>query len=400
MAASPDPNRSTTPQATPPDRPRRPGRADGTLVLCAVLLLLTGTSCGYGSQRDRSTETRSAAASEAQPHTSASQVRFGLFATLTHASPLVALDRGYLSQRLGTGVPKPRVFTDGPAEVEALNSGAIDMAWIGPSPAINGYLRSHGKALRVVAGATSGGASLVVNPKRIHDAGDLAGHRLASPQLGNTQDIALRSWLRRHGHPVDRTGRGDVTVQSTSNAEALRAFQRGDIDGAWVPEPWASRMVLEAGGTVLVDERSLWPHRRFASTVLVASTGFLNDHPDTVRSVIRAQRDSHAWMRHHPAQARRALNHQLAIRAGASLNSTVLTRAYGRLSATDDPLPATLRTQVRHAIREGLAGDVDVPQEPKLRGLYALGPLNAVLRHSGHAAVDLPAATRTEGAPR
>ncbi|OIV36936.1 sulfate ABC transporter substrate-binding protein [Mangrovactinospora gilvigrisea] len=352
----------------------------------AAIALLTATACGYGSQAGTTSaaaaaKTGAAGAPAATTKTSAGQVRLGYFANLTHATALVGLQQGFFHKQLGRTAIKQQVFNAGPAEIEALNSGAIDLGYIGPSPAINGYLKSHGKSLRIIAGATSGGASLVVNPKKIHSISDLPGHRLATPQLGNTQDVALRTWLKQRGWPVDRSGRGKVTVQPTDNAELLTAFQRGDIDGAWVPEPWASRLVVEAGAKPLLDEKSLWPGGKFVTTNLIVSQTFLKAHPDTVAAVLRGQIAANAWIQKNPAAAKKTVNARLAALSGKPLKPAVLDRAWQELTVTDDPLAATLRTQAAHAKSTGFVTSTD------LKGIYDLAPLNKALAAAGQPAV-------------
>jgi NitT/TauT family transport system substrate-binding protein len=351
----------------------------GRALLLLMVLILTGTACGYGSRANTNTNPDPQTKASAAParRTSADEIRIGFFANLTHTTPLIGLDRGFLRKELGSTRIRTQVFNAGPAEIEALNSGALDLGWIGPSPAVNGYAQSGGRSLRIIAGATSGGAALVVNPKKIKSIDDLKGRTLASPQLGNTQDVALRAWLADRGHPVSRNGSGTVRVQPTQNADTLRAYQRGDIDGAWLPEPWASRLVVEAGAKVLLDERKLWPDGRFVSTNLIVSTRFLSEHPDTVEAVIRAQLATNTWINLHPAKARTAVNRQLKKYAGSPLPPAVLNRAWRQLTITDDPLAATLRTQAKHSAEAGLTKPTD------LRGIYDLTLLNKHLRSTG-----------------
>jgi NitT/TauT family transport system substrate-binding protein len=194
------------------------------------------------------------------PSGPADTLSLGYFANVTHAGPVYGVQSGIYQRQLGSTKLKTQVFNAGPAAIEALFAGAVDAVYVGPGPAVNAYLRSRG-AVVLVAGATSGGASLVVRPT-ITDARQLRGKRIADPQTGGTQDIALRTYLKGNGYAEDKQGAGDVTIISQENSQSLNAFKNGDIDGAWVPEPWASRLVLEGGGTVLVDEKSLWPGGR------------------------------------------------------------------------------------------------------------------------------------------
>src|SRR5439155_15077439 len=170
--------------------------------------------------------------------------------------------------------------TPGPAAVEAIFSGALDATYLGPNPAINAWQKSHGQAVRIIAGATSGGAALVVKPN-INGAADLKGKKVATPQLGNTQDVALRTWLNSNGLHETKSG-GDVTVVPQENSVTLTSFEQGAIQGAWVPEPWATRLVNEGGGKVLVDEKTLWPGGKYTTTVLLVKKSFLDAHADVI----------------------------------------------------------------------------------------------------------------------
>src|SRR6266540_2189592 len=200
-------------------------------------------------------------------------LRLGYFPNLTHATAIVGVEGGIFQEKLGNNVKlETSTFNAGPAAVEALNSGAVDATYIGPNPAINAYAQSGGEAIRIVSGATSGGAFLVVKPS-IKNAKDLKGKQIASPQLGNTQDVALRTWLKKKGLKTDPAGGGDVSIVPQENAQTLDLFKQGQIDGAWVPEPWATRLVDEGGGKILVNESTLWPQGRYVTTQLIVRTG-------------------------------------------------------------------------------------------------------------------------------
>ena len=215
-----------------------------------------------------------------------STLRLGYFPNVTHAPAIIGVETGLFAESLGADVAlEPTTFNAGTEVIEAMFSGALDASFIGPNPAINGYAKSNGEALRIVAGTTSGGASLVVR-EGIDSPEDLAGATLATPSLGNTQDVALRAWLAEQGFETDTSGGGDVRITPQDNADTLAAFQSGALDGAWVPEPWATRLVEEGGGTVLLDEAELWPDGEFVTTHLIVATEFLEEHPDVVRDLI------------------------------------------------------------------------------------------------------------------
>src|SRR5437899_9494195 len=240
-----------------------------TGLVAGLLAAVTLAGCSSGSSQ-RSKE----AGSVAEPGEKVT-LRLGYFTNITHAPALVGLEKGIFADKLGPDVTlAPSVFNAGPAAVEAIFSGAIDATYVGPNPAINAFAKSNGQAVRIISGATSGGAFLVVNPS-INSAADLKGKKVATPQLGNTQDVALRSWLKDQGLKTDTQGGGDVNIVPQDNAAALEAFKAGTIAGAWEPEPWATRMVQEGGGAVLQQDPSV-------STILIVRSDFLKKHPDTV----------------------------------------------------------------------------------------------------------------------
>ncbi|TFB96218.1 ABC transporter substrate-binding protein [Cryobacterium adonitolivorans] len=318
-----------------------------------------------------------AAVSAAEPAGPAAELRLGYFDNVTHAPALVGLDQGLLAESLGDTTLTTQVFGAGPAAIEALSAGAIDAAYLGPNPAVNSFVQSAGQSVRIVAGATSGGAALVVRPG-ITDASDLAGTTLATPQLGNTQDVALRSWLGEQGYTTSTTGGGgDVDIAPTENAQALALFQSGKIDGAWLPEPWVSRFVIEAGATVLVDEASLWPDGAFPTTVLVVGTEFLAAHPETVEALVAGHTASVNWLNANPDQAAAAINRTLDADTGKPLPDAVLARALTAVTFTTDPLAGTFPVLLKAGVTAGTS------KNGNLDGLFDLAPLNRVLTEAG-----------------
>jgi len=309
-------------------------------------------------------------------------VRIGYFPTLTHAPALVAEREGYLRDRLGPGVTT-QSFAAGPGVIQAVFSGSLDIAYLGPNPTITAYVQSGGAAIRVIAGATSGGASLVVR-RELDDPGDLRGRTLATPQLGNTQDVALRNWLSRNGMRADTEGGGDVRIVPQRNAAALQAFVSGHIDGAWVPEPYATQFV-DRGARVLVDERSLWDGGRFVTTNVIVRTAFLDEHPDRVAAFLEAHLDALRLLADDPARAKADVVAQLRTLTGQDLDPAVVDRAWDNLTFLADPLPATLIRSAEHAHAVGLLEDLPADD---LAGLWDLDPLNRALR-----ARDLPEVT-------
>ncbi|MGW2488951.1 aliphatic sulfonate ABC transporter substrate-binding protein [Streptomyces sp. NPDC001606] len=344
-----------------------------------VLPLLALSACGYGSKAADTGTVKIAAG--ARKIDGLDSVRIGYFGNLTHATALVGNQKGFFQKELGATRATYQVFNAGPSEIEALNSGSIDIGWIGPSPAINGYTTSDGKSLRIIGGSASGGVKLVVNPKKIRSLKDIKGKKIATPQLGNTQDVAFLDWVSRQGWKVDaQSGQGDVSVVRTDNKVTPDAFRSGSVDGAWVPEPTASKLVAE-GGKVLLDEASLWPDKKFVITNIVVRQSFLKEHPKAVEAVLRASVETNKWINAEPEQAKAAANRQLALDSGKALPAGVLDPAWKSIRFTDDPLASTLRTEAQHAVRAGLL------DRPKLDGIYDLTLLDKVLKAEGESTV-------------
>jgi NitT/TauT family transport system substrate-binding protein len=313
---------------------------------------------------------------DATPLGPAATVRLGYFANVTHAPALVGLARGTFAEELGNTDLSVQAFNAGPAAIEALSAGAVDATFIGPSPAINGFIRSEGEALRIVAGSTSGGAQLVVH-EGITGPEDLRGANLATPQLGGTQDVALRAWLAERGLETNLSGSGDVVITPTENGQTLQLFREGRIDGAWVPEPWASRLVLEADGAVLVDERDLWTDGRFLTTHLVVAPRFLAEHPETVEALLRGELAAIDWINENPDEAKTLVNEEITEVTGTPLSEDVLERSFSGITFTHDPLAETLDELLADAVEAGTT------QDASLDGIYDLRILNAVLRDRG-----------------
>jgi NitT/TauT family transport system substrate-binding protein len=306
-------------------------------------------------------------------------LRLGYLPNITHAPALIGVGKGYFKTALGSSTTlTTQTFNAGPAEVEAILGGAIDAAFIGPSPAINAYVRSQGTAIRIVAGAASGGASLVVRPAAsINSPSDLKGKLLATPQLGNTQDVALRAYLLDHGIHTDAEGGGEARIVPTDNATTLQLFEQGKIDGAWVPEPWAARLVQEAGGRVLLDERSLWTGGQFATTDLVVAKPFLDAHGDVVKALIGGELKAVDWIQNHPADARAAVNDALLSLTQKKLRTAVLDASWAEMSFGVDPLASSLKKEAANAGRVGLLKTAD------LKDILDLRLLNQALDSSG-----------------
>ncbi|MEU3830120.1 aliphatic sulfonate ABC transporter substrate-binding protein [Streptomyces sp. SID486] len=351
----------------------------GTAAL-AALPLLALAACGYGS--DAKDDGTAKVAAGAEKTDGLDSVKIGYFGNLTHGTALVGVQKGFFQKELGATTVEPAIFNAGPSEIEALNSGSIDIGWIGPSPAVNGYTKSNGKSLKIIGGSASGGVKLVVNPKKITSLKDVEGKRIATPQLGNTQDVAFLNWAAEQGWKVDpQSGKGDVTVVRSDNKVTPDAFRSGSVDGAWVPEPTASKLVAE-GGKVLLDESTLWPDKKFVITNIIVRQAFLKEHPKAVEAVLRAAVETNKWINANPDQAKAAANKQLETDSGKALPANVLDPAWKSIQFTDDPLAATLGTEAAHAVKAGLL------DKPNLKGIYDLTILNKVLRSAGASPVD------------
>ncbi len=365
-----------------PDRKARRFKITWKTLLIVGSLILTASivvACGSADEKGTTNPTNKAAAGSPTEFTDSGPVtlHLGYFANITHAVPLVGLNNGIFSRELGANVTiDGKTFNAGPDVITAIFAGALDASYIGQSPAVNGYVQSEGKDVRIVSGAASGGAALVVKPE-ITEASQLSGQRLASPQLGNTQDIALRNWLKQNGVPAEENG-GDVQVIPTANADALTAFKKGDLDGAWAPEPWATRLVQEGGGHVLVDEKTLWPNGQFATTVLIIRTEFLNKHPDVVQKLVSANVRTVQWIKDHGEEAKTIVNQQIEAITSKALPKAVIDSAFPNVQFTYDPIQSSVETAANQAYDLGL-----LQENPNLKDLFSLDTLNAVLAKQG-----------------
>jgi NitT/TauT family transport system substrate-binding protein len=304
------------------------------------------------------------------------EVRVGYFPNLTHSQPLIGRATGRFEQALGPGANVEwKAFNAGPSVIEALFAGALDLAYVGPNPTIAGYVRSKGEAVRVIAGATSGGAALVVRSRAgIAKLEDFHGKRVSSPQLGNTQDVALRAWLQAHGLRTREKG-GDVQVLPVANPDQLTLFLKGDIDAAWAPEPWASRLIQEANGRLFLDERDLWSSHQFVTAHLIVSSSFLRQHPDLVKKWLAVHVELTNWINANPKEAKQVLNQQIQKDTGKALAPKLLDEAFSRLQVTYDPIRTSLLTSAQQAYDAGFLGR----ERPDLSNLYDLSLLNQVL---------------------
>ena len=337
----------------------------------AVALALVAATTACGSSKTTGANAGAAGPGGAVGVGAPTEVKLGFFPNVTHAAALIGVQKGFIQTKLGAVKLSTTVFNAGPAAMEALLGGGVNATYVGPSPAVNTFVKSHGKELRIVSGASSGGASLIVQPG-ITDVAQLKGKKVATPQVGGTQDVAARAYFKKNNLTTDQKGGGDVAIVTQDNAQSLEQFKSKAIDGAWVPEPWASRLVIDGGGKVLVNENDLWPSKQFATTLLVVRTRFLQDHPDQVKALIEANEQSIEFATSDPAGATTAVNAELKALTTKTLADAVITSAFANLTLTDDPLAATIKEQASRA------ADLGFIDKPDLTGILDLTILNAV----------------------
>ncbi|MEX5261088.1 ABC transporter substrate-binding protein [Kocuria sp. CPCC 205263] len=336
-----------------PAASRRPG---WPLVLTALVLLTALTAAATWLRADGTLEAWEQASAETSD---AAELRLGYFGNLTHGPALVGLEEDLFARELGGTALSTQVFGSGPTAVEAMNAGTLDAAFVGPSPAINSYAQSGGESLVIVAGAASGGAQFVVTGD-VADEGDLAGTTLATPEFGGTQDVALRTWLAGQGYGVDGDGERSVAITPMPNGQALQMLRQGQIDGGWLPQPWATRAVQEEGARVLVDERDLWADGRFPTTVLVVRQDYLARHPQTVERLVRGLERSVDWLDAHeddPVTVAGTLNAGLVEAGTEALPQATLIDALGALEWTVDPLTGTYPALLADGVAAGTTQD-------------------------------------------
>jgi NitT/TauT family transport system substrate-binding protein len=344
------------------------------LVRTTLVALTAGAAAvalaACGGSTSGSTQAASGSAS------AAAELRLGYFPNVTHATAIVADKEGLFKKSLGSTTLSVKTFNAGPAAMEALKSGAIDATYVGPSPATNSFLNSNGEALTVVAGAATGGTLFVVDPS-INSAADLKGKKVATPQLGNTQDVALRYWLSQEGLKTDLQGGGDVNISPMENAQIVDSFAQKLIAGAWVPEPYGTRLVQE-GGKVLIDEHSLWPGGKFPITILAVRKDFLAQHPDTVKALLQGHLAAEEVIAKDPAKAQAAVNAVITQASGKPLDPALIAGSWKNLEFTNDPVSSAITEAASHAQAVGV-----LKKEPNLDGMVDLTLLNQLLAANG-----------------
>jgi NitT/TauT family transport system substrate-binding protein len=359
------------------NKPKGKRAVEVLVALGLVLLIAAGAVVASSLSRD------STAQAAAPAHTPAAELKLGFFGNVTHAPALVGVREGFIAKSLGDTKLSTQVFNAGPAAIEALNAGAVDATYIGPNPAINSFVKSKGESVSIIAGAAAGGAQLVVKPE-IGSAADLKGKTLSSPQLGGTQDVALRAWLAGQGFKTSTDGSGDVAINPTENAQTLKLFQDGKLDGAWLPEPWASRLLLQAGAKVLVDEKDLWDGSltgkpgEFPTTILIVNRKFAAEHPDTVKALLKGHTEAVKWLNSTAAGEKASvLNAALKEFGGAELPADVIDRSLGNIVFTVDPLAGAYKKLLQDGADAGTTKQADIS------GIFDLTALNSLTAETG-----------------
>jgi len=313
------------------------------------------------------------------PTTRADVVRIGYFPNINHAQPVIGLGNGDFQKALGNVKVETQIFNAGPSAMEALFANQIDATYVGPNPAINAYIKSEGESLRIIAGAASGGAVFVVrNDAGINSVDDFAGKKFASPQLGNTQDVALRAYLLTNGYKTTENG-GNVEVIPAKNPDILTLMLKKEVHGAWVPEPWGAKLLKETDSRIFVDERDLWPQGKFVTVHLVINPEYLKNHPDVVKKLLAAHIDETQWINQNPEKAFNIFNTELEKLTSKTIAADEYYDAISRMGITYDPIKESLFKSASDAFDIGFLGDV----RPDISGIYDLKLLNEVLEEKG-----------------
>jgi len=311
-------------------------------------------------------------------------LRLGYFPNINHAQAVIGIGNGDFQKVLGDNIEIKRfVFNAGPSAIEALFAKQIDAAYVGPNPAINGYIVSGGKNVKIIAGASSGGAVFVVrNDSGIQTPKDFAGKKFASPQLGNTQDVALRKYLLDNGYKTKEKG-GNVEVIPVKNPDILTLFLKKEIDGAWVPEPWGEKLIKEGNGRLFLDERTLWPNGKFVTANIVVNPEYLKANPDVIKKLVEANVNETQWINNNKEETLKVYNTELKKLTGQTIPDDQLKAAFSKLEITYDPIKQSLFKSANDAFDIGFLGKT----RPDLSGIYDLTLLNEVLKEKGLQAI-------------
>ncbi|MGN6633676.1 MAG: ABC transporter substrate-binding protein [Nitrososphaeraceae archaeon] len=348
-------------------------RKASTIVIIAIAVIIISSTLVFSSLTYHQSNYAYAQGTTPQKKV----LRLGYFPNVNHAQAVIGIQTDDFKKQLGNNIDlQPTTFNAGPSAIEALLAKRIDATYVGSNPAINGYVASGGKDLKIISGAASGGAVFVVrNDSGINSPKDFAGKKFATPQLGNTQDVALRKYLLDNGYKTTENG-GNVTVAPVSNADTLTLFLKKQLDGAWVPEPWGAKLVKEGGGKILLDERSLWPQGKFVTNNLVVRTDYLQNNPDVIKKLLAANVNETLWINSHKEQAAKLLNDGIKKITGKAIPADGLKASLSRIDFTFDPLKLQLLQSANNAFDVGYLGK----QRPDLSGIFDTALLDQVLK--------------------
>ncbi|HET7336909.1 MAG TPA: ABC transporter substrate-binding protein [Candidatus Nitrosotalea sp.] len=333
-------------------------------VIIGIVILLSLTSTSFTMQSKSLSETTN------------DVLRIGYFPNINHAQAVIGIGNGDFQNTLGDVKLDSQVFNAGPTAIEALFANRIDVAYVGPNPAINGYLKSDGQGLKIIAGVSSGGAIFVIrNDSGITTVHDFAGKKFASPQLGNTQDVALRSYLLKNGYKTSENG-GNVTILPAISSDIVTMMSKKDIDGAWVPEPWGTILVKQSDGKIFLDERDIWPNDKFATALIVARSDYLQSHPDVIQKLLEAHVKETVWINNNKDESIKDFNTQLQKLTGKTIPNDVISEAFSRMDITYDPIKSSVSKSAEDAFNLGFLGN----EKPDLSNIFDLSILNKVLQ--------------------
>ena len=288
---------------------------------------------------------------------SENNLRIAYFPNIGHAIPIVGMEMGFFSEKINPNVEiQSRIFDSGPQVIESLFANSVDIAYVGPGPAINGFLNSENNNVRILSGAASGGASFIVHPNSESNfASDFAGKKIAAPQIGNTQDVSLRNYLSENNLKTAEKG-GSVIVYNIANPDIYTLFVKGDIDGAWVAEPWATILETELGGHRLFVEDDLWPDKQFASVLLIANIDYVEKNPEIISNFLLSHHETVKWINDNPVETRNIFNSFLKSHLGQSLSDDVVDISLSHIEITSDPIPDSVYSFAEQANILGYLG--------------------------------------------
>jgi NitT/TauT family transport system substrate-binding protein len=288
---------------------------------------------------------------------SENKIRVAFFPSIIHAVPIVGMENQTFADNLDDDLTiQVKIFDSGPQVIESIFSNSVDIAYVGPGPIINGFLKSDGRDLKILAGAANGGASFVIQKNSgLELIENYSGKRVAAPQISNTQDVSLRYYLAENGLKSAEKG-GDVFVLNISNPDIYTLFAKGDIDGAWVPEPWATMLVEELNGTRLYDENEFWPENQFSSVLLIGRSDYIEKNPEIIKKWINANEKTVQWINDHPGESKKLYNEFMKSYMGKTLPENIVEKSFSHIIITSEPLENSVFTFAERADSLGYLG--------------------------------------------